>query len=63
LIEHLQTIPAKQRPAILVSSGNLLIADREWLAGIPGVSIIDKPVALRELQFMVRQALAQRQRS
>ena len=62
LIEHLQTIPAKQRPAILVSSGNLLIADREWLAGIPGVSIIDKPVALRELQFMVRQALAQRQR-
>ncbi len=62
LIEHLQTIPAKQRPAILVSSGNLLVADREWLAGIPGVSIIDKPVALRELQFMVRQALAQRQR-
>lgn len=62
LVEHLLTIPEKQRPAILVSSGNLPAADRLWLESLRCISIIDKPVALRDLQIKVRQALAQRQR-
>jgi two-component system, cell cycle sensor histidine kinase and response regulator CckA len=62
LVEHLQTIPLTQRPVILVSSGNLLPEDRQWLEGLPGVTIVDKPVALRDLQMLVRQALAQRHR-
>ncbi len=60
MVEHLLTLPLEHRPAILVSSGNLSADDQAWLEGIPGVSFIWKPVSLRDLQELVRKALARR---
>lgn len=59
LIEYLLALPPDRRPAIIVSSGNLPQVDHGWLVEQTGITILDKPVPLRDLQAAIRRVLGQ----